>query len=159
MEKTIHLKAPLGTNIILAVIGLIFLLSGVYSFAYQSIENKTNYYALAYSLLGITIFSLIFNSKFFGNKKFIKFTDKYIEIKRWAITKLIRIKIAEIKEIKFIASRVSIKYADTQELINLDWVSSGTKQELSVALKELSETKGFLYEVVNVFDKFKGKEL
>ncbi len=159
MEKTIYLKAPLGTNIILAIIGLVFLFSGIYSFAYQSVENQTNYYALAYSILGMNIFVAIFNTKLFGNKKFIKFTDKFIEIKRWTITKLIKIKIEEIKEIKFIASRVSIKYADTQELINLDWVSSGSRTELSLALKELSETKGFLYEVINIFDKFKGKEL
>ena len=159
MEKTIYLRAPLGTNIILAVIGLIFLLSGIYSFAYQSVETQTNYYALAYSLLGINIFALIFNSKFFGKKKFIKFTDKFIEIKRWAITNLIRIKIEEVSEIKFIASRVSIKYADTQELINLDWVSSGSRKELSLALEKLAEEKAFPYEIVNVFDKFKGKEL
>jgi len=159
MEKTIYLKAPLGTNIILAVIGLIFLLSGIYSFAYQSVENQTNYYALAYSILGINILAAIFNTKLFGNKKFIKFTDTFIEIKRWAITKLIKIKIDEIKEIKFIASRVSIKYADTQELINLDWISSASRKELSLALKELAEEKGFPYEVVNIFDKFKGKEL
>lgn len=159
MEKTVYLKAPLGTNIILVVIGLIFLLSGIYSFAYQSTENKTNYYALAYSLLGINIFAVIFNTKLFGNKKFIKFTDQFIEIKRWAITKLIKIKIDEIKEIKFIASRVSIKYAETQELINLDWISSQSRKELSVVLKELSESKGFPYEVVNIFDKFKDKEL
>jgi hypothetical protein len=159
MEKTIYLKAPLGTNIILAVIGLVFLLSGIYSFVYQSVETKINYYALAYSLLGINIFAVIFRTKLFGNKKFIRLNDEFIEIKRWAITKLIKIKIDEINEIKFIASRVSIKYANTQELINLDWISSGSRKELSLALEKLAEEKAFPYEIVNIFDKFKGKEL
>jgi len=159
MEKIIYLKAPFGTKIVLFVIASIFLLSGIYSFAYQSNEDQINYYAIAYSLLGINIFAIIFNEKFFDNKKFIKFNDKFIIIKRWIITKPIKIRIEEVKEIRFIASRVSIKYADTQELINLDWVSTNSRKELSLALKELAKTKDFPYEILNIFDKLKVKKL
>lgn len=159
MEKIIYLKAPVGTQIILAFIGILFVFSGVYTFFLPTEQIQNPAYSIVYFLLGLLIILYTFKDNFFGNGKFIKFTDKFIEIKRWSVTRLIKINIEEIEEIKFIASRVSIKYADTQELINLDWISSQSRKELAVVLKELAQNKDFPYEVINIFDKFKDKEL
>lgn len=158
MTKTIYIRPFSGMTIGSILLGVVFVFAGISSLLNSEPELSNVNYKIAYIIVGFISLTIGFKSKMFAKKKYIKISENYIDIKRWALTKVISIKIDEITEIKVIASRVSIKFANSAELVNLDWVSSRTKNDVTKALEEFTREKEIPFEIIQIFDKFKEKK-
>jgi hypothetical protein len=157
LEKFIPLKPIFGMRFASSVIGLIFISLALFSMFSQNSENSNA--ELVYILIGILFIAISLQNFFLGDKKYIKITESKIEIKKWILSPKINIDISKITKIRIVGSSYSIKYADTQELINLDWISGYSKNKFSKELEKLSNKNNFEFEIINILDKFKNKEL